>query len=102
MIIVCLFQSEKYSPNTLWPKYSMLKTMLTLKNRNLPAKYFDMVESVIKNKNKGYQAKKSKVLTREELIRFMSEAPDDVFLLQKVYIVVHYCNLVYFNFSYYF
>lgn len=76
-------QSQKYSPNTLWPKLSMLRSMLHLKEKT-DVKLFDEVEAFVKNKNKGYVPKKSSVLSREQLKTFLSEAPNDVFLMYKV------------------
>lgn len=76
-------QSQKYSPNTLWPKLSMLRSMLHLKEKT-DVKLFDEVEAFVKNKNKGYVPKKSAVLSREQLKTFLSEAPNDVFLMYKV------------------
>lgn len=45
---------------------------------------FDEVEAFVKNKNKGYVPKKSEVLSREQLKKFLREAPNDIFLMYKV------------------
>ena len=38
----------------------------------------------MKQKSKGYEAKKSKVLTREGILKFIHEAPNETFLMMKV------------------
>ncbi|KAJ3666573.1 hypothetical protein Zmor_002010 [Zophobas morio] len=62
-ILLAFFEdlSHKYSPNTLWPKLSMLRSMLHLREKT-DVKLFDEVEAFVKNKNKGYIPKKSEPL----------------------------------------
>lgn len=77
----------------MWPKYSMLRTMLKIKDRNFPENVFGIVENFIKNKNKGYQPRKSEVLSREHVMKFLKEAPNEIFLMYKV-LCYTYCILV--------
>ena len=39
----------------------------------------------LKKKHVGYEAKKSKVLRREEILKSLKEAPDEKFLMMKVH-----------------
>lgn len=61
----------------------MLRSMLHLKEKT-EVKIFDEVEAFVKNKNKGYVPKKSEVLSREQIKKFLREATNDVFLMYKV------------------
>lgn len=75
--------SEEYSASSLWPKYSMLRATLELKERVEIDKYGALIR-FIKKKNVGYKAKKSKVFTREQVNEFVRSAPDEEFLMMKV------------------
>ncbi|KAJ3666945.1 hypothetical protein Zmor_002365 [Zophobas morio] len=88
-ILLAFFEdlSHKYSPNTLWPKLSMLRSMLHLREKT-DVKLFDEVEAFVKNKNKGYIPKKSEVLSRQQLKKFLREAPNDIFLMYKVVLIM--------------
>ena len=43
-----------------------------------------MLGEYLKQSSKGYQAKKSKILTREEVLKFIHEAPNKTYLMIKV------------------
>lgn len=68
---------------SLWPKYSMLKSTLNLKN-NVDISKFNKLIMFIKKQKVGYVAKKSKVLEKEHIQKFISDAPTDKFLMTKV------------------
>uniref|UniRef100_V5G484 Tyr recombinase domain-containing protein n=1 Tax=Anoplophora glabripennis TaxID=217634 RepID=V5G484_ANOGL len=72
--------SKKMNPATMWAKYSMLKSMLMVKVGGDISKYPKLV-AFIKRQAVGHQANKSKVLTREEVNRFIK---DEEYLLMKV------------------
>lgn len=80
---ICSFQSEKYTPNSLWTKYSILKAMLIV-NENVDISCFDRLAPFLKNKSIGYVPKKSKVLTGDQVMMFLNNAPDENYLLHKV------------------
>jgi len=77
--------AAEYSASSLWPKYSMLRATLELKERVEFDKYGALIR-FIKKKNVGYRAKKSKVLqfTREPINEIVRPAPDKEFLMLKV------------------
>lgn len=71
--------SEEYSASSLWPKYSMLRATLELKERVEIDKYGALIR-FIKKKNVGYRA----VFTRERVNEFVCSASDEKFLMMKV------------------
>lgn len=68
---------------SLWPKYSMLKSTLKLKN-NIDISKFNNLIKFIKSQQEGYTPKKSKVLEKHHVEKFISDAPDNIFLMTKV------------------
>lgn len=79
-----LERSQKLkSPSSLWSEFSMLKTTICINDNEDISKYLKVL-AFLKRKNSGYQPKKSKVFTREEVNRFLNDAPDDIYLLIKV------------------
>lgn len=76
-------KSKKAMPSSLWSYYSMLKRTL-LVNENCDISKFSKLTTLLKNLSGGYKAKKSKILESDDIIKFLREAPDDVYLLMKV------------------
>lgn len=70
-------------PNTLWSRYSMLKSVLKVR-RNLDISRFFKVTAYLRKQNVGCKPKKAKVFCKEDLGKFFSEAPDEIYLLIKV------------------
>ncbi|XP_048520678.1 uncharacterized protein LOC125503811 [Dendroctonus ponderosae] len=88
-ILLAYFQelSEKYSPNTLWTKYSILRSTLIVYEK-IDISQFNHLISFLKVKSKGYVPKKSKVLSGEQVLKFLKNAPDDIYLLHKVVLLM--------------
>lgn len=88
----------KYKPSTLWSKYSMLRTTVENKHGVKLEEYRDLV-NFLRSKSKGYVAKKSKVLSAEEVKTFLNDAPDKFYLSTKVHItfknIVQLCLCIY-------
>lgn len=83
--ILLAYFSEKsriLKSSSLWAKYSMLKTTLSVKD-NVNIKYPKLV-AFLKRQSVGYKAKKSETFTREDVNKFLLEALDNEFLLMKV------------------
>lgn len=76
-------KSEKLKSSTLWSVYSMIKLMLNLKENLDISRYYKLI-AFIKRKSVGYIPKKSRVLTRVDIDKFLLEAPDNEYLLIKV------------------
>lgn len=79
--------SSIYKPSTLWSNYSMLRTMIYL-NKNVDISKFTNLIAFLKRKASGYKPKKSKIFTKQEIVRFMKEADDKDYLLAKVVLIV--------------
>ncbi|KAJ3649653.1 hypothetical protein Zmor_021381 [Zophobas morio] len=79
-------KSNSYKASSLWSTYSMLKAVLLLKE-NLDISKFCKVTAYLKRKSAGYQPKKSKCLSRDQIDKFLLEAPDKEFLLMKVALI---------------
>lgn len=78
--------AETFSSASLWSKYSMVKkTLMVSKNINI-ANYHKLSE-YLKQQSKGYQPKKSKVLSREDVLKFIHEASNETFLMNKVALI---------------
>lgn len=75
--------SASCQPSTLWSKYSMLKTMLKLKKNIDISRYFKVI-AFLKKKMVGFRPKKSKILSPDDVEKFLSNAPDNIYLLHKV------------------
>lgn len=84
-VILAYFSDElkNCKASTLWSIYSMLKSTLKYKN-NVDISKFNKLIAFLKQKNKGYKPKKSKIFEREDLINFLLKAPDSKFLMIKV------------------
>lgn len=77
-------RSKVVKSSTLWSIYSMLKTMLNVRD-GIDVKKFLKLVPFLKKKSVGYRAKKSKVFTHEQIDSFLKQASDANHLLWKVY-----------------
>lgn len=75
-------KSKVLKSSSLWSKYSMLRTTLIMKN-NVDIKYPKLI-AFLKRQADGYKPKKSETFTREDINKFLCEAPDNEYLLMKV------------------
>lgn len=103
-ILLCYLTelSKKFAPNSLWSKISMLKTYLKLHYnvdisrlvlRHVVCYYYKFslcsyrygkVFTLLRRKSECYKPKKAKVLTTEEVTKYLLEASDKEHLLGKV------------------
>jgi hypothetical protein len=74
---------QNYKASSLWSHYSMVKSTLLIK-KNVDIGKFSKLIAYLKRQNDEYQAKKSRILSRIEVNRFLQEAPDKEFLMSKV------------------
>ncbi|KAK9680519.1 hypothetical protein QE152_g39036 [Popillia japonica] len=76
-------KSKQVKPSSLWSYYSMLKrTLLIIENFDISK--FGKLINLMKNLSGGYKGKKSKILEADDIIKFLTQAPDDVYLFMKV------------------
>lgn len=68
---------------TLWSRFSMLKSIITVKH-NIDIGQYAKLRNFLKNNHKNYKPKKAMVFTVEEIDKFLNEAPNDTYLPTKV------------------
>lgn len=73
-------------PNSLWAIFSMLKSTLKLYNQIDIGMYAKLV-AFLKRNSEHYVPKKAKILTNENIQKFLNEAPDNSFLAMKVSLI---------------
>lgn len=61
----------------------MLRLTLSIHD-NIEISNFNNLRALLKRKSKGYIAKRSRIFKKEEVFRFIKEAPDLEFLSVKV------------------
>ncbi|KAJ8976932.1 hypothetical protein NQ317_005105 [Molorchus minor] len=79
--------AKNYKSSTLWAQYSMVKSCLIIYD-NIDISKFPKLIAFLKRTGDGYQAKKSKILTKSEIDRFLSSADDKEFLMIKVGLIL--------------
>lgn len=75
--------SKEYSPASMWSYYSMLKATL-LANNNVDISRYKKLTTFLKQKGKTHIPKQSKILSQEEILKFLLNAPDEIYLMIKV------------------
>lgn len=80
--------SKKYQPSTLYGEYSKLKTTIKAKN-DIDISDYKELKHLLRIQSVGFVSKKGKVLSENEIKRFLNEAPDKVYLAAKV-IIIHF------------
>lgn len=78
---------EKYAPPSLWTTYSMLRSTLFMYEKVDISKFSTLI-GALKSVSKGYQPKKTKTLDRKDVEKFINEAPDEIYLLMKMVVVM--------------
>lgn len=73
-------------PSTKWSRYSMLKTTINMKTGINIASFASLLP-FLKRKAYGYSPKKSKILTKEQIFKFLKEANDNTYLAVKVNVI---------------
>lgn len=79
------YLSKNNAPSTCWTTYSKLKRMILLYDKVDISKFSEVIQFLKVNKI-GFKPKKSETLTRENLNKFLLEAPDKTYLATKVLI----------------
>lgn len=77
-------KSENLKSSTLWSIYSMLRATMSIKLSVNISNYKNLT-TFLRKKAVGYKSEKSKVFNRDEINRFLTEAPDECYLMMKVY-----------------
>lgn len=75
--------SKKYKSSSLWAHYSMLKSTIST-NHNIDIKTYLKLTAFLKKQSIGFKSKKSKVLTPNDVEKYLNEAPNEIHLATKV------------------
>ncbi|CAH1375312.1 uncharacterized protein [Tenebrio molitor] len=78
---------KKYKASTLWSCYSKLKSTLLIKEQVDISKFLSL-KTFLKREYSTYTPIKSNVLEREHFNKFLEDAPDKIYLLIKVALVM--------------
>jgi integrase len=76
-------RAKHVKPSSPWSEYSMVKSSLLIK-KNIDLKHFFKLTAFMKRQSAGYQCKKSKVFSKDQIYKFINEAPDETYLMMKV------------------
>ena len=71
-----LRNTKKYASSTLWSIYSMLNNKVQL-NFGFKLQKFPRITLLLKSYEAGYTRKKAKEFSKEEVMKFLREAPDE-------------------------
>ncbi|XP_016840860.1 uncharacterized protein LOC100680302 [Nasonia vitripennis] len=85
---------KKYKPSSVWAHYSMIKTMIKVRE-NIDISTYKVLLNQLKINSSGYRSKKSEVFSGEQIKKFLEEAPDEIHLANKVVIIfgtMGYCR----------
>lgn len=78
--------SKVMKSSTLWGVYSMLKSTIQIKH-NINIGSYKKLIAFLKKTSVGYEPKKSKILSKDEVETFLKTAPDDIYLMKKVVLI---------------
>ncbi|XP_031331917.1 uncharacterized protein LOC116162438 [Photinus pyralis] len=86
MLVYFSEKAKNYKCSTVWAQYSMVRSCMLIYD-NIDISKFRKLVSFLKRNSDGYAPKKSKILNREEVKTFLSEADDDAHLMRKVVLI---------------
>lgn len=82
---------KKLKPSTVWSVWSMLKKTLSTRD-NIDMSRFQRLRSIVKANAKGYKPTKSFIFKWQDILKFINNESDYVYLAAKVsfFIYFHY------------
>ncbi|KAB0803621.1 hypothetical protein PPYR_00591 [Photinus pyralis] len=93
-VLLCYLEekSKQWKPPTLWSTYSKLKATLLINNNVDIRKYSSQVGLLIKklfiiNRSVGHKPNKSRTFSRDEMYKFLHNAPDEQYLMHKLALI---------------
>ncbi|KAB0804116.1 hypothetical protein PPYR_01086 [Photinus pyralis] len=87
-VLLCYLEekSKQWKPPTLWSTYSKLKATLLI-NNNVDIRKYSKLIAYLKNKSVRHKPKKSRTFSRDEMHKFLHNAPDEQFLMHKLALI---------------
>lgn len=84
-VVIAYFSdlSTKLKASTLWSNYSMLRATLSTKE-DIDISKYSKLRAFLKRQGDNYKPKKSKVLSNKQIETFITQAPDHIYLMNKV------------------
>lgn len=86
-------RSRELKSSTLWSEYSMVKSTL-IANDHCDISKMAKLLAFLKRNSEGYRPKKAKIFTREQITKFLKEAPDTTYLMMKVRVPIYLIGAV--------
>ena len=86
LLVFLAEKSKSAKPSTLWSRYSMIKSVLKIRE-NVDVSSFPKTNSFLKKQSIGFQPKKASVFTNEEITQLMIKAPNETWLLSKIILI---------------
>lgn len=86
--------AQRNKPSSLWAYYSMLKATLRI-NDDTNISPYSKLTTFLKIKSTGYKPASAKMFTKEEIDKFINEAPDEAWLDVKVSIKSYFTQTIY-------
>lgn len=86
LLVYLAEKAKSMKASTLWSRFSMIKSCLAVKE-NVDVSRLPKTTAYLKRQSVGYTPKKSKVLTADQVAKFILEAPDEKWLLTKVILI---------------
>lgn len=84
MLLSYFFNVEKrFAASSVWTKYSMLKSTLKV-HKGIDISKYGKLTSYLKAESRNYKPRKAKILERNQIEKFLKEAPDEEYLQVKV------------------
>ncbi|XP_063366486.1 uncharacterized protein LOC134654966 [Cydia amplana] len=83
--------AKKLKPSSLWGIYSMLKSTMRAKHNIYLQDYFNL-RVWLRKRSVGFKSIQSKILTQENIRKFIDEAPDQKYLAAKVALILGVCG----------
>ncbi|KAF7997160.1 hypothetical protein HCN44_005437 [Aphidius gifuensis] len=91
MIKYLIEMSSIIKPSSLYARYSMLKTMIKIKN-NIDIDNYKKLKPFLKNQSCGFKSQKAATFTSNDVEKFLNEAPDNKYLIPKVALIFGICG----------
>lgn len=86
LLVYLAEKAKSMKASTLWSRFSMIKSCLAVKE-NVDVSRLPKTTAYLKRQSVGYTPKKSKVLTADQVAKFILEAPDEKWLLTKIILI---------------